>query len=38
MYMNDKVLINYVKNEHLTEKTISKGRGWDSLVGRGAVG
>ena len=38
MYMNEKVLINYVKNEHLTEKTICKGRGWDSSVGRGAVG
>ena len=38
MYMNEKVLINYVKNEHLTEKIISRGRCWDSLVVRGVVG
>ena len=38
MYMNEKVLINYVKNEHLTEKTISRARGWDSSVVRGVVG
>ena len=38
MYMNEKVLINYVKNEHLTEKTISRGLRWDSSVVRGAVG
>ena len=38
MYMNEKVLINYVKNEHITEKTISRGLRWDSLVVRGVVG
>ena len=38
MYMNENVLINYVKNEHLTKKTISMGRDWDSSIGRGAVG
>ena len=38
MYMNDKVLINYVKNEHLIEKNISRGLGWISSVVRGAVG
>ena len=38
MYMNEKVLINYVKNEHLTEKIISRRLIWDSSVVRGAVG
>ena len=38
MYMNEKVLINYVKNEYFTEKTISRGRCWDSSVVRGAIG
>ena len=38
MYMNEKVLINYVKNEHITEKTISRELCWDSSVVRGAVG
>ena len=38
MYMDDKVLINYVKNEHLIEKTISRELGWDSSVVRGAIG
>ena len=38
MYMNEKVLINYVKNEHLTEKTCSKGRYWVSSVVRGVLG
>ena len=36
--MNEKVLINYVKNEHLIEKTISRGLRWESLVVRGALG
>ena len=38
MYMNEKVLINYVKNEHLAEKTISRGLHRDSSVVRGAIG
>ena len=38
MYMNEKVLINYVKNEHITEKIISRGLYWDFSVVRGGVG
>ena len=36
--MNEKVLINHVKNEHLSEKNISMGLCCDSSIVRGAVG
>jgi len=38
MYMNEKVLINYVKNEHITDKTVSWGLYWYSSVVIGVIG